>query len=158
MRLATQPATLLVLGAIAGGLLGGGFSYWRFGRPTPSAADRWEAFRQAQLMTGAQLFAVQWNGAPMTFVLRDCSVYLAEEASDGMIARTRVLKTGFYLLPTACTSQSLRAGDQFLVAELANRAIGAGGGNTTGGTYRSRDGRAWEKETATGWTAVDEAQ
>ena len=36
--------------------------------------------------------------------------------------------------------------------------IGGGGGNITGGAYRSKDGVAWEKKTEKGWLPVNEAQ
>lgn len=158
MPLATSSSLRLLAAGAAGALLGGIATFARLTHRAPSAADRWSAFRAEQLSKGGQLVDLVWQETPRTFVLRDCSIALAEMSSDGRIETTRVLKTGFYLVPTACTSQSLHAEETYLVAELHNRAFGAGGGNTTGGTYRSRDGRTWEKRVATGWKSVDEAQ
>ena len=46
----------------------------------------------------------------------------------------------------------------YLYVYLANRAIGAGGGNTSGGNYRTKDGLTWEKRMDRGWEAVETAQ
>jgi hypothetical protein len=46
----------------------------------------------------------------------------------------------------------------YLRVYLENRAFGAGGGNYSGGEYRSRNGKDWEKHTSKGWRPVAEAQ
>lgn len=54
--------------------------------------------------------------------------------------RTKVLTAGFCLGFVVCTGQSIRAENGYVIVVHENRAIGAGGGDTSGGTYRSRDG------------------
>lgn len=107
---------------------------------------------------GGIVFRAALQGQPKTFLLLDCKLYLLQAAGSDEVARTLVLQPGFYPWFTACTGQSIRLDAGQLRVELGNRALGAGGGNTSGGTYRSMDGLAWEKHTPRGWLAVEQAQ
>ena len=104
---------------------------------------------------GGQIFRTVLMGQPKVFLLLDCSLYLLD-ASGEEIKRDKVLTTGFYFGLAGCTDQSISIEGEYLNVYLANRAIGAGGGNTTGGNYRSKDGKSWEKKSAKGWHPVDD--
>jgi hypothetical protein len=57
-----------------------------------------------------------------------------------------------------CTRQSLRKEGDYAIASLCRKAIGAGGGCASSGTYRTRDGDKWEKDIGDGqWAAVEAA-
>ncbi len=96
-------------------------------------------------------------GKPVAFLLLNCSVYLLD-TTGRKIRRTKVLSPGFYLGFTTCMEESISAEGGFVKVYLANRALGAGGGNTSGGHYRSQDGLVWEKLMDRGWVGVEEAQ
>lgn len=141
---------------IAGGAVVVLLIVWRvLWKSTP--ADRLAALQQEVQAKGGIVFQTQLHGQPAAFLVLNCEVHLLD-ASQRKVRRKRVLKTGFYLMPLVCTGQSIREEDGYVIAVLENRAIGAGGGNTSGGTYRTRDGVAWEKQTRKGWLPVDEAQ
>jgi hypothetical protein len=129
--------------------------YWMLRRHTPE--ERLAALQQEVEPKGGVVLRATLQGRPATFLLLDCEVFMLEPSADN-VQRTKVLKPGFYPWFTACTGSSIHAEDDYVVAVLENRALGAGGGNTSGGTYRSRDGMKWEKRTAKGWLAVEEAQ
>jgi len=99
------------------------------------------------------VFQTHLQGKPVAFLVSNCSVYLLDQ-SGRKVKRTKVLKPGFYLGFTTCTGQSIRAEGEFVLVTLENRAIGAGGGNTSGGFYRSRDGITWEKKMGDVWDVI----
>lgn len=99
------------------------------------------------------VFQTRLQGRPVAFLVSNCSVYLLDP-SGRKVKRTKVLKPGFYLGFTTCLGQSIRAEGEFVLVTLENRAIGAGGGNTSGGFYRSRDGITWEKKMGEGWDVI----
>jgi hypothetical protein len=99
------------------------------------------------------VFQTHLQGKPVAFLVSNCSVYLLDP-SGRKVKRTKVLKPGFYLGFTTCTGQSIRAEGEFVLVTLENRAIGAGGGNTSGGFYRSRDGITWEKKMGDVWDVI----
>jgi hypothetical protein len=104
-----------------------------------------------------EIFKAELQGKPAAFLLMNCEVF-ALDASGSKVKRTKVLKTGFYLGFTTCLGQSNRMEGDYLVVTLENRAIGAGGGNTSGGVYRSLDGWQWQKKVGEGWLPVADAQ
>lgn len=104
------------------------------------------------------VFRARLAGGPRDFLVLDCRVYLLDASGPGKVQREEVLRTGFYLGPLACTGQSIAQEDGQVLVELANRAFGAGGGNTSGGSYRSSDGRNWQKFVRGEWRPVAEAQ
>ncbi len=116
-----------------------------------------EAFGKEMAPKGGRLFRAELENRNLAFLLMDCKVYLLTVA-EGKVRREQVLRTGFYFGLTTCMGQSMRVEGGYVIAELSNRAIGAGGGNTSGGTYRSADGVHWEKKTGKGWRNVDDAQ
>ena len=94
------------------------------------------------------------NGRPLALMVHDCKVYdLADVPRKGG-KRPAVLTTEFYPWPTVCARESIKADSVFVIVQLGRTGIGAGGCCATGGTYRSRDGRAWEREGGGKWTRV----
>ncbi|MBI1356940.1 MAG: hypothetical protein GC160_21580 [Acidobacteria bacterium] len=148
-----MPRALLVVLVVA--LLLAAAAYWALRKRTP--AEQLAALRQEVEPQGGVVFETELEGRPVAFLAMSCEVYLLD-TSGRKVQRTRVLKTGFYLFPTVCLGQSIRFEDGYVLALLENRAIGAGGGNTSGGSYRSKDGSHWEKWTKQGWLPVEEAQ
>jgi hypothetical protein len=130
-------------------------SYSLFRKQSPE--EKLEALRKEVAPKGGELFQTELAGKSIAFLLIDCQVFVLDPSGE-KVKRTKVLKTGFYLGWTACMEQSIKAEGGYIIAYLSNRAIGAGGGNTSGGTYRSKDGFQWEKKMAKGWLPVDEAQ
>jgi hypothetical protein len=104
------------------------------------------------------------EGAPVTLnvgtsvvelQLGDCNVYKVTHGWFGALGKTRVLSPDFYLGFTVCTRQSLRKQGEYAIATLCRQAIGAGGGCASSGTYRTRDGDAWERQAGDGrWEKV----
>jgi hypothetical protein len=128
-------------------------------RSQPTPEELLARFSKEMEAKGGKVFQTNWNGQNLAFLQMDCKVYLLDASDRKEVKRTQVLQPGFYLWFTACTGQSMWTEDGYIKASLSNRAIGAGGGNTSGGTYRSKDGRVWEKWTsAKGWLPVEEAQ
>ena len=150
--LLTQLSILVMIG------LAVGLSLWvreTLMRKTPAQnIQRLESEVQGK---GGRVFQTVLQGKPAVFLLLDCEVFLID-ASGKEVTRTKVLSTGFYFGLTSCTNQSIHMDGEYVFVDLANIAIGAGGGNTSGGSYRSKDGVMWEKSTEKGWRAVDEAQ
>ena len=124
-------------------------------RQTP--AEKLTALAAEVKPKGGQIFQTVLQGKPLVFLLLDCKVFLVD-ASGKEVTRTKVLSTGFYFWLDGCTGQSIKADGGFVSVYLANLAIGAGGGNTSGGSYRTEDGLNWEKSTEKGWRPVAEAQ
>ncbi len=106
---------------------------------------------------GGRVFEATLHGVPVAFLLQDCSVYLLNASGDS-VRRTKVLSTEFYLGFTVCSRQSIHADDDYVQVTLGKTAIGAGGCCAAGGNYRSKDGRAWEKDMPKGWRPLEEAQ
>jgi hypothetical protein len=96
-------------------------------------------------------------GRAVTLQLGDCRVYRVERNFFGSVRKTRVLSSEFYPFFTVCTRQSLVRSGDYAIASLCRQAIGAGGGCASSGTYRTKDGEKWEKESRDGsWVALDE--
>lgn len=124
-------------------------------RRTP--ARRLKALEAEVKPKGGQVFQTVLRGTPVNFLLLNCRVYVID-AGGRELTRTKVLSPGFYFGLDVCTAQSIGIQGEYVEVFLSNRAIGAGGGNTSGGAYRSKDGRTWEKQTKRGWLPLDEAQ
>ena len=94
-------------------------------------------------------------GRPLALMVHDCVVHNLADAPRKDGRRPAVLKPEFYPWPTFCMRQSISADTAWATVTLGRTAFGAGGCCATGGTYRTRDGRAWEKEGSGGrWTAL----
>ena len=130
-------------------------SWSLFRKRTP--AEKLAALQKEVAPKGGEIFETELQGRHTAFLVMNCEVFLLD-ITGKKVKRTKVLKTGFYFGLTVCTGHSIRLEEGYVQVMLANRAIGAGGGNTSGGYYRSRDGLTWEKETRTGWKPLDEAQ
>lgn len=87
------------------------------------------------------------DGAPIHLALDDCEVFV--QARDG--SRQKVLDTDFYPMLTMCQIQRVSADASHITVELGRMALGAGGCCATGGTWRSRDGRVWERRIGGKW-------
>ena len=95
------------------------------------------------------------SARPLALMVHECKVFdLADTPRKGG-KRTAVLTTEFYPWPTVCTRQSITADSAWVTVSLGRTGLGAGGCCATGGTYRSADGRVWEREgTGGAWTRV----
>ena len=85
------------------------------------------------------------GGAEVELLAQDCKVFRVTRGPDQAVTLTEVLAPPPYPFFTACQRQSLRQEDGAVVAVLGRMAFGAGGCCATGGTWRTRDGQAWEK-------------
>jgi hypothetical protein len=125
-------------------------------RPTPE--ERLEIFIQKKIATGYKtVFRDQVEGKTVVLLLEDCKVYRLESAGEE-VTQTEVLRPGFVLWFTGCMSQKVWRDGGYLFAELVNMQVGAGGGNASGGTYRSKNAVDWEKQVGKRWLPVAEAQ
>ncbi len=119
--------------------------------------DRLVALEKEVKPKGGSIFKTTLLGKPAIFLLLDCTVYLLQPTAE-KIERKEVLSTGFYFGLTVCTNQSISKEGEFVKVYLSNQAIGAGGGNITGGYFRSKDGLIWEKMSGEGWKSLDAAR
>ena len=98
---------------------------------------------------------------PLALMVHECKVYNLEDAPRKGGKRPSVLEPDFYPWPTMCSRQSIEADTAWVFVRLGRTGLGAGGCCATGGAYRTRDGRAWEREQRDGtWLKVgaDSAQ
>ena len=125
--------------ALAGGLvlvLSAAWHAWN------SPARRLERLQQEVAPKGGRVFQTTLNNQEMAFLLQDCKLYKLE-ISRRSLRRELVLKPDFY--PFAfCFKQTIERKGDTLEVYLLMQALGAGGGNQGGGTYRSTDGRTWQ--------------
>ena len=97
------------------------------------------------------------DGARIELVLQDCTVYLTAQSKEKFRGRARVLEPEPYPWFTFCERQEITADRRYITATLGRIAFGAGGCCATGGTYRSRDGRTWEKRVGSDqWRPVEQ--
>lgn len=96
-------------------------------------------------------FRATLDGRPVHLALEDCEVFYVPPKGR----RERVLSTDFYPMFSVCQRQEASLGDGYILVQLGRQALGAGGCCATGGTWRSRDGRVWERRQADGWEKVE---
>jgi hypothetical protein len=95
------------------------------------------------------------SGRRLAVMVHACAVYDLADPPDAAGERRAILTTDFYPWPSACTHESIAADTAWLTVHLGRTAFGAGGCCATGGTYRTRDLRAWERRDAGGrWAPV----
>src|SRR5687768_4987073 len=104
--------------------------------------------------TAGRVFRGTIGGRPVALMVHDCKVFDLSDAPRVDGRRPSVLTTEFYPWPTFCMRQSIEADTAWVKVELGRTVFSAGGCCATGGTYRSRDGRIWERRGADGWTPV----
>ena len=104
--------------------------------------------------SAGRVFRGPIGGRPVAVMVHDCKVYDLNDPPREDGRRPSVLSTEFYPWPTFCMRQSIEADTAWVRVELGRTGFGAGGCCATGGTYRSRDGRAWEKRAAGEWVRV----
>lgn len=85
------------------------------------------------------------GGTPVELLVQDCKVFKVVRGTGKTLSLAEVLAPAPYPFFTACQRQSLRQEDDAVVAVLGRMALGAGGCCATGGTWRTRNGQAWEK-------------
>ena len=100
--------------------------------------------------TAGRVFRGVVAGAPVAIMVHECKVYnLADKPRlDGQ--RPVLAKAEFYPWPTACVRESIEGDSAYVTVTIGRQGFGAGGCCAAGGTYRSRDGRAWEKKDPAG--------
>lgn len=91
-----------------------------------------------------EVFRTTLQGQPRVFLMDNCTLYLLDVSGEE-IKRKEVLSTSFYFLLDSCDKQTIGVEGEYLRVYFHAQAAGAGGGNTTGGEYRSKDGLTWEK-------------
>ena len=107
-----------------------------------SPARRLERLQQEVAPKGGRVFQTTLNGQELAFLLQDRKLYKLEVTRRSLL-RELVLKPDFY--PFAfCFEQTIERKGDTLEVYLLMQALGAGGGNQGGGTYRSTDGRTWK--------------
>ena len=95
------------------------------------------------------------GGRPLALMVRDCVVHDLADPPRADGRRPVVLRPERYPWPTVCERQSIAVEDDWVFVTLGRTAFGAGGCCAAGGSYRTRDGRRWEREAAGGgWTPV----
>jgi hypothetical protein len=125
-------------------------------KPTPEELmERFISEKEAN--SGRKIYRDTVQGKPLALLQDSCKVYRLEATSEG-VTEHEVLRPGFVLWFTGCIDQRVWRDGEYIFAELNNRQIGAGGGNASGGTYRSKNAMEWEKQTQKGWLPVAEAQ
>ena len=96
------------------------------------------------------------SGQQLAIMVRECKVYnLADKPRfDGV--RPVLVRPDFYPWPTVCVRESIEGDSAHVTLTIGRQGFGAGGCCATGGTYRSRDGRVWEREGPKGgWIRID---
>jgi hypothetical protein len=94
------------------------------------------------------------GGRPVALMVHECKVYNLADAPGRGGKRPSVLTPEFYPWPTVCARESIEADSGWVKVELGRTGVGAGGCCATGGMYRTRDGRVWEREGKRGWMRV----
>lgn len=92
-----------------------------------------------------RVFQGALEGKFVHLIVHDCAVYKIEGTSANDMTWTVVLEAEPYPFFTSCARQSLSKGEDGVTVALGLMAFGAGGCCATGGTYRTTDGRRWEK-------------
>lgn len=103
--------------------------------------------RQAAVETDAVPFKITLNGQAIHLVLTGCEAFLVNAGGK----RERMLTTDFYPMFSMCSRQTAEVAEGYVRVELGRTAFGAGGCCATGGVWRSRDGRAWERRREGRW-------
>ncbi|MDF1506051.1 hypothetical protein [Roseisolibacter sp. H3M3-2] len=124
------------------------------GPPPDPMADRFaEAARDGRAVRDTI------DGRPVALLAEECRVYDLTAPPDDEGAREPVLTPDPYPWFSSCTRQRVAREGAHVVVTLGRTAFGAGGCCAAGGTYRTRDGRAWERQTdGGGWAPVSEPQ
>jgi hypothetical protein len=111
--------------------------------------------------TDGRVFRGTLGGRPLALMVHECKVYNLDDPPRKGGKRPSVLEPDFYPWPTVCSRQSIEADTAWVFVRLGRTGLGAGGCCATGGAYRTRDGRVWEREHTGGtWAkvAADSAQ
>lgn len=82
--------------------------------------------------------------------LKDCNVYRSISEDHVIVAWEKALDKPYYPMGV-CSRSELYAQGEYAQAFLCVLGMGAGGGCSAGGNYRTRDGQTWEKEIQGKW-------
>jgi hypothetical protein len=93
-------------------------------------------------------------GQPVALMVHECVVYNLTDPPGRNGKRPKILEPDFYPWPTFCQRETIAADTAWVTVTLGRTGFGAGGCCATGGTYRTRDGRQWERDGAKGWEPV----
>jgi hypothetical protein len=113
--------------------------------PAPAPAQLSDAAIAVRDALPEDRFRGPLGGAPVELLAQDCKVFGVTRGVGQEVTLTEVLAPAPYPFFTGCERQSLREEDGAVIAVLGRRAFGAGGCCATGGTWRTRDGKTWEK-------------
>lgn len=113
--------------------------------PAPAPTPLSEAAIAVRDAAPEDVFRGSLGGAEVQLLVRDCKVFRIEPGAGQEVTLTRQLAPEPYPFFSVCERQSLRYEDGAVIAVLGRMAVGAGGCCATGGTWRTRDGRTWEK-------------
>ena len=104
--------------------------------------------------SAGRVFRGTVGGRSVALMVHDCKVFDLSEPPRQDGRRPSVLTTELYPWPTSCSRESIEADTAWVMVRLGRTGFGAGGCCAAGGTYRSRDGRTWEKRAAGEWIRV----
>ncbi|MFO1520060.1 MAG: hypothetical protein U1F57_10420 [bacterium] len=94
---------------------------------------------------------VEVPGAKGVFLgLKDCEVYRSISEDNVIVGWEKALGKPFYPLGV-CSRSEINANGEYANAFLCVLGMGAGGGCSAGGNYRTKDGKNWEKEGKGKW-------
>jgi len=82
--------------------------------------------------------------------LKDCAIYRSVSQDNVILAWEKSLSKPFYPLGS-CSRSEISVEDDYVHVFLCVLGLGAGGGCSAGGNYRTQDGTTWEKEKAGKW-------
>lgn len=119
----------------------------------PGAGERAAAAMEREAEAQGLVLRAMLDGRPLALMVRDCRVYDLADRPDRKGRRPVRLEPEFYLGPTSCARQSIATDAGWVTVTIGRMAFGAGGCCASGGTYRTRDGRAWEKRVRGAWVA-----
>ena len=124
--------------------------------PTPEQRAARSADSIVAIATKAgRVYRGSLGGRPLALMVHECKVFNLEDAPRKGGKRPVVLEPDFYPWPTSCMRESIEADSAWVKVELGRTGFGAGGCCATGGTYRTRDGLAWEKLVGGVWKPAE---
>lgn len=94
------------------------------------------------------------RGQAVRLVLEDCEVFFVPSKGE----RERVVTTDFYPMISACQREDISSDADYITVFLGRQALGAGGCCATSGTWRSPDGRHWERRMNGRWLTPAEEE
>jgi hypothetical protein len=94
------------------------------------------------------------RGNAVRLIVDDCEVFLSGPKGE----RERVVTTDFYPMFSVCQREKISSDNEFIEVELGRMAFGAGGCCATSGTWRTNDGRNWERRWKGKWLPIADVE